>query len=180
MDKPQWGYWCECWTEDLDRQRGRRLPPRLASIDSYSAPQADRWVAVALRTITPALDFEASDEAWDWLYEGRIETRRALLRSEPCTVSITQDRIRVTWTIRPVLFVPLAHRNGARGTAGNHGESRPVRRLHDPRVCPGQRPAGPQMPAASQAESLAGQAPSELLSRAGRHGLLWSTTRAGS
>lgn len=38
----------------------------------------------------------------------------------------------------------------------------------------------PSMPAASQAESLAGQAPSELLSRAGRHGLLWSTTRAGS
>ncbi len=28
-------------------------------------------------------------------------------------MSITQDRIRVTWTIRPVLFVPLAHRKGA-------------------------------------------------------------------
>ncbi|GAA4063885.1 hypothetical protein GCM10022233_42470 [Streptomyces shaanxiensis] len=69
-------------------------------------------VAVALRTITPALDSEASDEAWDWLYEGRIETRRALLRSEPCTVSITQERTRITWTIRPVLFMPLAHRYG--------------------------------------------------------------------
>ncbi|MCL8015153.1 hypothetical protein [Streptomyces sp. AS02] len=109
MDKPQWGYWCECWTEDLDEQR---RPALLASIDAYSAAQADRWVAIALRAITPALDSEASDEAWDWLYEGRIETRRALLRSEPCTVSITQDRIRVTWTIRPVLFVPLAHRQG--------------------------------------------------------------------
>lgn len=84
----------------------------MASIDAYSATQADSWVAIALRAITPALDSEASDEAWDWLYDGRIETRRALLRSEPCTVSITQDRICVTWTIRPVLFVPLAHRQG--------------------------------------------------------------------
>ncbi len=110
MNKPQWGYWCECWTEDLDQQR---RPALLASIDTYSAPQADNWVAVTLRTITPALDAEASDEAWAWLYEGRIETRRALLRSEPCTVSITQARTRITWTIRPVLFVPLAHRNGS-------------------------------------------------------------------
>ncbi|MDC0767621.1 hypothetical protein [Streptomyces sp. HD] len=110
MDKPQWGYWCECWTEDLGKQR---RPALLASIDAYSAPQADNWVAVTLRTITPALDAEASDEAWDWLYEGRIQTRRALLRSEPCTVSITQARTRITWTIRPVLFVPLAHRNGS-------------------------------------------------------------------
>lgn len=110
MDKPQQGYWCECWTEDLDEQR---RPALLASIDAYSAAQADNWVAVTLRTITPALDAEASDEAWDWLYEGRIETRRALLQSEPCTVSITQARTRITWSIRPVLFVPLAHRNGA-------------------------------------------------------------------
>lgn len=109
MDKPRWGYWCECWTEDLDEQR---RPALLASIDAYSAAQVDRWVAIALRAITPALDSEASGEAWDWLYDGRIETRRALLRSEPCTVSITQDRICVTWTIRPVLFVPLAHRQG--------------------------------------------------------------------
>ncbi|MBX9364994.1 hypothetical protein K4G64_28275 [Streptomyces sp. WAC04114] len=42
-------------------------------------------LAVALRAITPALDSEASDEAWDWLYEGRIETRRALGPSPaPC------------------------------------------------------------------------------------------------
>ncbi|MBT2420805.1 hypothetical protein J7F01_06730 [Streptomyces sp. ISL-22] len=109
MDSLRRGYWCECWTEDLDEQR---RPALLASIDAYSAPQADNWVAVTLRTITPALDAEASDEAWAWLYEGRIETRRALLRSEPYTVSITQHRTRVTWTIRPVLFVPLAHRQG--------------------------------------------------------------------
>ncbi|MFI0513025.1 hypothetical protein ACH3Y9_23395 [Streptomyces sp. WSLK1-5] len=111
MDKPHRGYWCECWTQDLiDKTR----PILRASFDAYSAPQADRWVAVALRTISPALDPDASQEAWDWLYEGRIATRKALLRAEPCmvTVTVTQARIRITWTIRPVLFLPLAPRQG--------------------------------------------------------------------
>ncbi|UUU32777.1 hypothetical protein JIX56_24395 [Streptomyces sp. CA-210063] len=103
------GYWCECWTEDLTDEGELVLR---ASFDAYSAPQADRWVAVALRTISPAFDPEASEQAWQWLYDGRIETRRALLRSEPCTVSVTFDSTRITWTIRPVIFLPLAHRQG--------------------------------------------------------------------
>ncbi|MEU6509265.1 hypothetical protein [Streptomyces sp. NPDC046942] len=111
------GYWCECWTEDL----GSGQPPALrASFDAYSAPQADRWVAVTLRTISPALDPDASEQAWDWLYEGRIRTRRALLRSQPCTVTVTQAHTRITWTIRPVLFLPLAHRQGTQLPACAH------------------------------------------------------------
>ncbi|KAB1147133.1 hypothetical protein F7R91_12430 [Streptomyces luteolifulvus] len=109
IDKPQRGYWCECWTEDLTEGT---WPALRASFDAYSAPQADRWVAVALRTISPALDPEACEEAWAWLYEGRIHTRRALLRAEPSMVSVTHATTRITWTIRPVLFLPLAHRQG--------------------------------------------------------------------
>jgi hypothetical protein len=109
MKTPSPGYWCECWTQDLTTGQ----PPSLhASIDAYSAVQADRWVAVALRAISPALDPDASEQVWDWLYNGRIATRQALLRAEPCTVSVTQANTRITWTIRPVLFVPLAHRQG--------------------------------------------------------------------
>ncbi|MEU3508342.1 hypothetical protein ABZ733_10490 [Streptomyces longwoodensis] len=109
MKQPRRGYWCECWTEDLTEQR---RPALLASFDAYSAPQADRWVAVTLRVISPAFDPDASDAAWEWLYDGRIETRRALLRAEPCTVSVTHEDIRITWTIRPVIFLPLSHRQG--------------------------------------------------------------------
>ncbi|CAL9300157.1 hypothetical protein SUDANB135_03151 [Streptomyces sp. SudanB135_2055] len=106
---PRWGFWCECWTESLTEQG----PPTLvASFDAYSAPQADRWVAVALETISPALDADASSAVWEWMYDGRIDTRRALLRAEPCTVSLTHAGTRITWTIRPVLFLPLAHRQG--------------------------------------------------------------------
>ncbi|WP_405558740.1 hypothetical protein [Streptomyces sp. NBC_01171] len=104
------GYWCECWTEDLTRQQ---QPALLASFNAYTAPQADRWVSVALRTISPALDPDASDAAWEGLYDGRIETRRALLRSEPSTVSVTHEQTRITWMIRPVIFLPLAHRQNA-------------------------------------------------------------------
>ncbi|TCR23751.1 hypothetical protein [Streptomyces sp. BK205] len=107
MDKPQQGYWCECWTQDVTEET---RPVLRASFDAYSAPQADRWVAVALRTISPALDPDASQEAWEWLYDGRIATRKALLRAEPSAVTLTQSRTRITWTIRPVLFLPLANR----------------------------------------------------------------------
>ncbi|MFF5694905.1 hypothetical protein ACFY7N_30030 [Streptomyces albidoflavus] len=110
MNVPTRGYWCECWTENVTSAGG---PARLASFDAYSAPQADRWVAIALRTISPALDSDASDEAWAWLHEERAETRRALICSEPCTVTITHADVRITWTIRPVLLLPLADRQGA-------------------------------------------------------------------
>ncbi len=58
--------------------------------------------------------------AWAWLSPGRIATRQALLRSEPCTVTITQDQTRITWTIRPAIFLPLAHRQGTEHPACAH------------------------------------------------------------
>ncbi|CAL9534653.1 hypothetical protein [Streptomyces sp. enrichment culture] len=101
------GYWCECWTQNLTTTEASILR---ASFDAYSAPQASRWVAIALRTISPALDADASKQVWTWLYEERTETVQALIRSEPRTLAITQAGTRITWTIRPVLFLPLAHR----------------------------------------------------------------------
>ncbi|MEV7791743.1 MULTISPECIES: hypothetical protein [Streptomyces] len=111
------GYWCECWTENLATDE---RPTLRASFDAHSAPQADRWIAVALRTISPALDSDASDEAWTWLYDGRIDTRQALLRSEPCTVTVTHVSTRITWTVRPALFLPFAHRGPAELPACAH------------------------------------------------------------
>ena len=103
------GYWCECWTQNLNKDQ---QPALHASFDAHSAAQADRWIAIALRTITPALDSTASEQAWEWLYEGRINTRRALLRAEPCSVTVDQASTRITWTVRPAIFLPLAHRQG--------------------------------------------------------------------
>ncbi len=104
MKEPTRGYWCECWTEDLTDKQGRILR---ASFDAYSAAQADRWIAVALRTLPPALDPDAFDEAWTWLYDGRIDTRRALHGDHhPGRHARDLDG-------RPVLFLPLARRQGS-------------------------------------------------------------------
>jgi hypothetical protein len=129
------GYWCECWTEDFTEAR----PPTLrGSFDAHSAAQADRWIAIALRTITSALNGVACEEAWDWLYEGRIATRRALLRAEPCSVSVNQASTRITWTVQPVLFLPLAHRKSTELPACVHDFNARARRGLSP-VC---APAG--------------------------------------
>ncbi|MFI7321610.1 hypothetical protein [Streptomyces venezuelae] len=104
------GFWCECWTKDLTA-RGR--PTLTTSFGAYSAAQADSWLSTALQTMTSTLNPTTPMETWDGLYENRIATRRALLRTEPCTASITYTGTRITWTVRPVLFLPLADRNEA-------------------------------------------------------------------
>ena len=126
---PRRSYWCECWTEDLTEAE---QPVLRASFDAYSPPQADRWIAIALRTISPALDSDASAEAWAWLYEGRIETRRALLHAKPCTVSVTHAATRITWTVRPALFLPLAHRHAAELPACAHDFKTPTSHRTEP------------------------------------------------
>ncbi len=68
--------------------------------------------ATILRTISPALDTAASQESLTRLHDHRVDTRRALLRREPWTVSITHISTSITWTVRPALFLPLAHRQG--------------------------------------------------------------------
>ncbi|EPH40033.1 hypothetical protein ABT390_19495 [Streptomyces aurantiacus] len=103
------GFWCECWAEDLTAP-GR--PTVTTSFGAYSATQADGWLPTALRAITAELN-PAAPETWAWLYEVRIDTRRALLRSEPCTASVTYASTRITWTVHPVLFLPLGDRDDA-------------------------------------------------------------------
>ncbi|GGW66817.1 hypothetical protein GCM10010503_50110 [Streptomyces lucensis JCM 4490] len=104
------GFWCECWTQNLD---GQQPPTLFGAYDACDAVEANNWVATILRTISPALDTAACAEAWERLYDHRIDTRRALLRREPWAVSITHASTRITWTVRPVLFLPLAHRQGS-------------------------------------------------------------------
>lgn len=82
----------------------------VGSYDAYTEAEADRWVSTILRTISPGLDADASQQASVLLRDRRIDTRRALLNREACAVSITHADTRITWTIRPVAFLPLAHR----------------------------------------------------------------------
>lgn len=104
-----WRLRCECWTQNLN---AGQAPALFGSYDAYDAVEANNWVATILRTISPALDTAACTEAWERLYDQRIDTRRALLRREPWTVSVIHASTRIIWTVRPVLFLPLTQRQG--------------------------------------------------------------------
>ncbi|MFJ3193399.1 hypothetical protein ACIPJQ_12255 [Streptomyces griseoviridis] len=104
------GFWCECWTRHLDDGQ----PPTLfGSYDARTEVEANNWVSEILRTISPALDTDTSEEAWERLYDHRVNTRRAFLRRVPWTVSVTHARTLISWTVSPVTFLPLAHRRTA-------------------------------------------------------------------
>jgi hypothetical protein len=110
MVKPTPGYWCECRTTSTTDSE----PTRVASFDTHSAGQAVRWIAIALNTVTSALDDDSAAEARSWLYEGRHTMTEALRQGEPCSVSFTSRGTRITWTARPVLYLPMAHRQADR------------------------------------------------------------------
>ncbi|MGW4878903.1 hypothetical protein ACWEPI_20355 [Streptomyces sp. NPDC004262] len=103
------GFWCECWTRDLDEGQS---PTLFASYDAHTEVEANSWVSTILRTISPALDTDTSEEAWERLYDHRVNTRRALLHRVPWTASVTHARTVITWTVSPVTYLPLAHRQG--------------------------------------------------------------------
>jgi hypothetical protein len=103
------GFWCECWTRNLDEDQ----PPTLFdSCDAYTEVEANNWVSTILRSISPALDTDTSEEAWERLYDHHVNTRRALLHRVPWTVSVAHARTLITWTVSPVTYLPLAHRQG--------------------------------------------------------------------
>ncbi|SED94307.1 hypothetical protein SAMN05216489_04993 [Streptomyces sp. 3213] len=88
--------------------------------DAYTETEANNWVSEILRTISPELDSDASQEAWERLYDHRVNTRRALLLRVPWTASATHARTLITWTVSPVTFLPLAHRQAAELPACAH------------------------------------------------------------
>ncbi|MFJ9162198.1 hypothetical protein ACIRPS_36080 [Streptomyces griseoviridis] len=87
------GFWCECWTRHLDDDRA---PTLVGSYDAPTEVEANNWVSDILRTISPALDTDTSEEAWERLYDHRVNTPRALLRRVSWTVSVTHAHTLIT------------------------------------------------------------------------------------
>ncbi|MFF8813314.1 hypothetical protein [Streptomyces pactum] len=128
------GYWCECWT--LSPATGRR-PVLLASIEADSPTRATQWVRITVRTIASALDREPRHEAWDWITHGYKAAEGALTNADAATFSLTQQDTRLEWIFRPVIFLPLAHREAVDLPACAYQFARPTthktarRRVHD-------------------------------------------------
>lgn len=100
------GFWCECHTATGFSRTFS------ASFDAYSPDQAVRWIRVAVRTIASALDDESAGQAWQWLLTDHIHAVHELSLGHSYALTLKHRSTALTWTARPVLFVPLAHRNG--------------------------------------------------------------------
>ena len=100
------GFWCEYWVES---PTAGDEPVLVASLRATTPSQAVRWIRLTLRIIVPALEGAAAERAWTWLdtgYKGDVD---ALIHNRACAVSANYAATRVSWTVRPALFLPMAH-----------------------------------------------------------------------
>ncbi|SCK43481.1 ATP-binding protein [Streptomyces sp. WMMB 322] len=97
------GYWCECTVNG----------GKLGSFDATDPEQALRWVRTSLMMIATSLDEDAYRQAQNWTSDGQLPALRALHDGNSETVTIKHETTEITWTTRPVSFLPLANRQGA-------------------------------------------------------------------
>ncbi|MCD9594171.1 hypothetical protein [Streptomyces sp. 8ZJF_21] len=67
-----------------------------------------------MRTIASALDRQTAHEAWDWVTYGHKEAEDSLTNGQAATFVLTQHDTHIAWILRPVIFLPLAHREAQR------------------------------------------------------------------
>ncbi|WP_413102485.1 hypothetical protein [Streptomyces sp. Inha503] len=67
-----------------------------------------------MRTIASALDRETAHKAWDWVTYGHKEAEDTLTNGQATTFALTQQDTHIEWILRPVIFLPLAHRESRR------------------------------------------------------------------
>ena len=101
------GFWAECVTRTADT--GTSL---VASIDTVTALAAVEWVRGSAGPLVPLLDEVECDAALSWLEGGGcIGAVAGLRRGEPCAFTVRRGGTCVEWTVRPVVFLPLAGRD---------------------------------------------------------------------
>ncbi|WP_405501090.1 hypothetical protein OG501_20300 [Streptomyces niveus] len=118
------GYRCECHTSHPTNGDTSTL---LGSADVDTALQAVRWIRVALRTLSPALNSEAFEEAWQWLSEDHHDALQALAQGEPVSFTLQQGPTTIQWTARPVQLLQLTTRQGINLPACTQEYSGPAR-----------------------------------------------------
>jgi hypothetical protein len=101
------GFWAECVTRTADT--GACL---VASVDTATALAAVGWVRGSADPLVSLLDEVERDTALSWLEGGGcIGAVAGLRRGEPCAFTVRRGGTCVEWTVRPVVFLPLAGRD---------------------------------------------------------------------
>jgi hypothetical protein len=74
------------------------------------AAGAVRWIRINMRVIVSGLHPEQAQVAFGWLHIGHRRTEQTLASGRPVALTVRRGSALVIWTARPVLFLPLAHR----------------------------------------------------------------------
>lgn len=93
----QRGFLCECHVNENC----------LGTFDAYSTREAVRWVRVSLMMVAMSLDEEPYQQARRWLDHGQTEAANALAEGRAHTLVLKQRTTVATWTVRPVLHLPV-------------------------------------------------------------------------
>ena len=104
------GYWCECWTQS---PATGAAPALIGSFETATPREAVRWVRANLFSIATALDEQPFKQARYWVTTGQDYAIDALQHGHAFTLTLTQRTTHITWTARPVSFLPLLHRRNA-------------------------------------------------------------------
>ncbi|WP_394427012.1 hypothetical protein [Streptomyces sp. SGAir0957] len=108
MSAPQPGCWAECVVRTPETQT------LVASYDAQSAQAALRWVRVLVRMLQPVLSEDEAEPLTVWLLSGHLRSREELESGHPFSMVLKPGQrpgLQLGFSIRPVLFLPLADRD---------------------------------------------------------------------
>jgi hypothetical protein len=103
---PRPGFWCECLLTSPDAEH----TVLVGSFDAYSSREAVRWIRIAVRMLVSVVDEDETEPIHEWLLFCKQPTAAALDRGESFTIALRHGHLRLTWSARPVRYLPLAHR----------------------------------------------------------------------
>ncbi|KAB7832668.1 hypothetical protein [Streptomyces mobaraensis] len=103
------GYWCSCAVVFGGVTDGPKL---VTAFDARSAAEAVISVIVAMEMMAVAPEEKEATAAR--ARAERTQAASSLIAGQMCTYTVARGELEVTWTIRPVLFLPLADRSESR------------------------------------------------------------------
>ena len=101
------GWWCLVTTA-ADESRGGTIASR--GRPAHSAEAAMVWMRLDVRALLSCFDAEDRQRALRWLQHGQWEAVMRLKAGEPYVFTARAEDVAATWSVRPVLFLPLAGR----------------------------------------------------------------------
>ncbi|GAA2622886.1 hypothetical protein GCM10009863_41330 [Streptomyces axinellae] len=93
----QRGFYCECYVNER----------QLGTYDAYTPHEALHWIRISLTMIVRTLDEEPYRRARRWLDHDQEQAAQLLTGGRPHTLTLRQRTTQVTWTARPVIYLPL-------------------------------------------------------------------------